>query len=98
DVYLLLDRIAEDPADNDTADGRPATKDCAHARLARMLCGDAETVTRTATLALAKRLALVQRQAIDRAARRSTFRCLVLSGAGEFLARDVFADFGGPVA
>jgi probable H4MPT-linked C1 transfer pathway protein len=97
DVYLLLERIAEDAADTDTADGRPATRDGAHSRLARMLCGDAETITRTATLVLAKRLALIQRQAIDRAARTFTFRSLILSGVGEFLARDVFADFAGPV-
>jgi probable H4MPT-linked C1 transfer pathway protein len=96
DVYLLLDRIAEDAGDTDTADGRPATKEWAHARLARMLCGDAETITHNATVALARRLALVQRQAIDRAARRMTFGSLVLSGAGEFLAREVFADFMGP--
>jgi hypothetical protein len=97
DVYLLLDKIAENARDTDTADGRPATRDGAHSRLARMLCGDAETIARNATLALAKRLALIQRQAIDRAARRFTFRALILSGVGEFLARDVFGDFAGPV-
>ena len=37
DVYLLLDWIAEDAADRNTADGRPATKAAAHARLARMM-------------------------------------------------------------
>jgi len=102
DVYLLLERLPEGAGDTDTADGRPATREHAHGRLARMLCGDAETVTRTATHALAKRLALVQRQAIDRAARRVAGRCgapaaLVLAGAGEFVAREVFADFRGPL-
>ena len=75
----------------------PGDRAGAHSRLARMLCGDAETITHNATLALAKRLALVQRQTIDRAARQFTFHSLVLSGVGEFLARDVFADFTGPV-
>src|SRR5439155_25205948 len=70
DVYLLLDAIPEDPADTDTADGRPATIKYAHARLARMLCGDGETVTRTKTLFLAKRLALIQQQMLEHAARR----------------------------
>ncbi len=102
DVYLLLGQVPEDAADTDTADGRPATREHAHARLARMVCGDAETVTHAATLALARRLALVQRQAIDRAARRLAERHgrpagLVLAGSGEFLARDVFAGFGGPM-
>ncbi len=102
DVYLLLQRIADDPDDTDTADGRPATHEYAHARLARMLCGDAETITRNKTLSLAKRLALVQQQMLDRAARRIAVehgppRALVVSGAGEFLARAAFAGFDGPV-
>ena len=43
DVYLLLGQVAEDPSDSDTADGRPATRAHAHARLARMLCADLES-------------------------------------------------------
>jgi probable H4MPT-linked C1 transfer pathway protein len=97
DAYLLLDRIAEDATNTDTADGRPATKGGAHYRLARMLCGDGETITRTATHALAKRLSLIQKHAIDRAARRAQFETLILTGVGEFLAREVFADFAGPM-
>jgi probable H4MPT-linked C1 transfer pathway protein len=97
DVYLLLDKIAEDAADLDTADGRPATREHAHGRLARMLCGDRDTITRNATLALAKRLALFQKQAIDRSARPFAFETLIVSGVGEFLARDVFAEFDGPI-
>ncbi|MFO0807680.1 MAG: hydantoinase/oxoprolinase family protein [Gemmataceae bacterium] len=102
DIYLTLGDIPEDVADRDTADNRPATVECAHRRLAHMLGGDGETVTRTATQALAKRLALVQRQALDAAARRIAAkhgepRTLILSGSGEFLARAAFADFAGPV-
>jgi probable H4MPT-linked C1 transfer pathway protein len=102
DAYLLLDMIPEDPGDADTADGRLATKACAHSRLARMLCGDAETVTHNRTLALARRLRLLQEQALDRAARRLAAahgppRAVVVSGAGEFLARAAVGDFGGPV-
>src|SRR5205085_10035094 len=36
DVYLILGKIPEDSTNLDTADGRPATIDLAHARLARM--------------------------------------------------------------
>jgi probable H4MPT-linked C1 transfer pathway protein len=102
DVYLLLERTPEDAADTDTADGRPATRAHAHARLARMLCGDAETVTRTKTLSLAKRLALMQQHMLDHAARRIAAkhgppRALIVSGSGAFLARDAFARFDGPV-
>jgi probable H4MPT-linked C1 transfer pathway protein len=45
DAYLILGMIREDPADRNTADGRPATRAAAHARMARMLCADQETST-----------------------------------------------------
>lgn len=44
DAYLILGSIPEDPNDRDTADGRPATRKYAHARLARMYCADVEMV------------------------------------------------------
>jgi probable H4MPT-linked C1 transfer pathway protein len=44
DAYLTLGFIPENPNDCDTADGRPATRKHAHARLARMYCADGETV------------------------------------------------------
>ncbi len=44
DVYLTLGDIPEDANDCDTADGRPATRKYAHARLARMYCADAEMI------------------------------------------------------
>ena len=53
DAYLLTGDIAEDAADCDTADGRPATKAFAHARLSRMLCGDPEVTPEADTLSLA---------------------------------------------
>src|SRR5262249_413708 len=49
DVYLLLGQVAEDETDYGTADGRPATRLFAHARLARMLGGDGETCEREET-------------------------------------------------
>jgi probable H4MPT-linked C1 transfer pathway protein len=102
DVYLLLGLIPEDPGDTDTADGRPATRAHAHARLARMVCGDAETVTHNRVVSLARRLSLVQQQALDRAARQLAAKhgpphTLVLSGSGEFLAGLVFPAHTGPV-
>ena len=45
DVYLMLGLIPEEPNDRDTADGRPATRKYARARLSRMLGGDSETVS-----------------------------------------------------
>ncbi len=45
DAYLVLGLVAENAEERDTADGRPATRKCAHARLARMLGGDTDTVS-----------------------------------------------------
>ena len=44
DAYLVLGMIPEDPDDCDTADGRPATRKHARARLGRMYCADADAV------------------------------------------------------
>lgn len=44
DAYLVLGVIPENPNDCDTADGRPATRKHALARLARMYCADMEVV------------------------------------------------------
>lgn len=49
DVYLTLGMIADDESDCDTADGRPATRAHARARLCRMYCGDVETVPEART-------------------------------------------------
>jgi probable H4MPT-linked C1 transfer pathway protein len=74
DVYLTLGMIREDSENRDTADGRPATREFARARLCRMLGGDAETVREEVTTSLAEEM--FQRQAgqvalcVDRVADR----------------------------
>jgi (4-(4-[2-(gamma-L-glutamylamino)ethyl]phenoxymethyl)furan-2-yl)methanamine synthase len=65
DVYLTLGMIPEDPADCDTADGRPATKSWAHARLCRMLGGDTETITQEKTSSLAEDMFQQQTGRVD---------------------------------
>jgi probable H4MPT-linked C1 transfer pathway protein len=102
DVYLLLELLPEDPADVDTADGRPATKAHAHGRLARMLCGDAESIARAKAVGLAKRLSRLQQNLLDAAARRIASErgppeALIIGGSGEFLARLAFAGHEGPL-
>jgi probable H4MPT-linked C1 transfer pathway protein len=94
DVYLMLGDVPEDGG-TDTADGRPATRAGAHGRLARMLCGDAETCTVAQTRRLAERAALAQGRLLRRALRRVTDRfagpprTIILAGSGEFLARQL---------
>lgn len=56
DVYLTLCMIPEDHADCDTADGRPATRTYARARLCRMLGGDTDTIGEEKTTALAEEM------------------------------------------
>jgi probable H4MPT-linked C1 transfer pathway protein len=93
DVFLTLDAMAEDPTDLETADGRPATRAAAHARLARMLCADAETCTSEECRKLAERVALRLAShlttALESVAKRlpGAPRTVVLAGSGEFLAR-----------
>jgi uncharacterized hydantoinase/oxoprolinase family protein len=95
DLYLVLKRIAEDPGDLSPADGRPATRAAAHARLARMLCADTETCTPAETTELANRLherqLILVRQAFDAVASRLPGKpaTVIVSGSGEFLAREV---------
>lgn len=96
DVNLILGRLSEDPADRDTADGRPATRNVAHARLARMLGGDAETTDRSETKALAELVASVQIDCLRSAFSKVSARLpqtprVVTAGSGEFLARSVIA-------
>lgn len=92
DVYLILEQVAEDPTDTDTADGRPATIPFAHARLARMFCADLETSTESERLALAHALRCRQIAMLTQAIAEVVDRLptppttVVLAGSGEFLA------------
>jgi probable H4MPT-linked C1 transfer pathway protein len=100
DVYLVLGAVAEDPADSDTADGRPATVAAAHARLARMLGADAETCRTEITMDLARQAHARQlawlRHAVDCVAARlpTPPATIILAGSGEFLARKLCTTLG----
>jgi probable H4MPT-linked C1 transfer pathway protein len=95
DAYLVLGAISEDANDCSTADGRPATRAAAHARLARMLCADLETSTEKERRELAIRA--MQRQVSQIATSLelvvqtmpSTPRSLIIAGSGEFLVQQI---------
>ncbi len=97
DVFLVADMISESPADCATADGRPATRAAARARLARMLCADAESLDAEEIHKLAERALLRQvyqlAMAFDHVARSLPRppEVVVLAGEGEFLARLVLS-------
>jgi probable H4MPT-linked C1 transfer pathway protein len=104
DVYLILGLIPEDSANCDTADGRPATRQAAHARLARMLCSDIENfpISETTRLAreLANRQSLVLKKALDQVSSRLSGdpTAVILSGSAEFLARAALEQSSLPVS
>lgn len=95
DVYLILGELAEDPAHVRTADGRPATKQAARTRMARMFGADAEEFHHRDAVTLAQAAAEAQVQLIAEAARQVLGRLpgpptmVVISGQGEFVARAV---------
>jgi probable H4MPT-linked C1 transfer pathway protein len=98
DAYLILGMIAEDPADRQTADGRPATKAAAQGRLARMLCADLETSTADERRRMVERVLLVQVLAIAFALKTVAGRLssppqtVLLAGEGEFLAQSALRE------
>jgi (4-(4-[2-(gamma-L-glutamylamino)ethyl]phenoxymethyl)furan-2-yl)methanamine synthase len=102
DAYLMLGYTPEDPDDCNTADGRPATRIFAHARLARMLGGDAELITTRETLGLAMRASIAQFELIIQGMNKVAARLpappdpIVLCGSGELYSRvmckDVFSN------
>jgi probable H4MPT-linked C1 transfer pathway protein len=93
DINLLLNTLPEDPQDRDTADGRPATRAAAHARVARMICADAEMCSLEQAREIAERALLRQIFVLDSAlggvVKRlpSPPQTVILAGSGEFLGR-----------
>ena len=98
DVHLWQGAIPEAPGDCDTANGRPATRECARDRLVRMLCADTDEIDEAETDALAEQWAAIQRaqirEAIEQVIARqgNSPRMVMLSGEGEFITRRVIAD------
>jgi (4-(4-[2-(gamma-L-glutamylamino)ethyl]phenoxymethyl)furan-2-yl)methanamine synthase len=97
DVYLMLGDLPENSADCDTADGRPATRTAAHARLARMVCADREISSEAEIRKLALRICNRQLRLLRRAVHSVAASLsgppamVVTAGSGEFLAEKVFA-------
>ncbi|MGL6073574.1 MAG: hydantoinase/oxoprolinase family protein [Fimbriiglobus sp.] len=100
DAFLVLGQIADNPADTDTADGRPATAEFAHARIARMLCGDGECIPRWQTEQLAKLSVDAMKECLESAIRwkvnetevnrqQRDKRMIITSGSGEFALKGV---------
>jgi probable H4MPT-linked C1 transfer pathway protein len=95
DAYLVRGDLREERDSCHTADGRPATRACAEDRLARSICADRSMVSTADLRGMAEVIARAQLQMLQRAAQRVVARCvekpaaIVISGQGEFLARQV---------
>lgn len=93
DVYLVFDVLPEDAADCRTADGRPATRAAAHARLARMLCADLETCSEEERKDLCLKVLNKQKHTIGTAVARvanhlaALPQAVIVAGSGEWLGR-----------
>jgi (4-(4-[2-(gamma-L-glutamylamino)ethyl]phenoxymethyl)furan-2-yl)methanamine synthase len=93
DAYLVLGQLGEEPGDTHTADGKPATREFARGRLARMIAADLADFSDDDALALAQAAAHSQTTLLAAAiqcicgALPAPPQKIVLSGHGEFLAR-----------
>jgi hypothetical protein len=93
DVYLTLGELPEQPERCDTADGRPATREYARSRLARVVCADSTMLADSATESIARQVSESQMSDLLDALRQVSGRLhgsprrIVLAGTGEFLAR-----------
>ena len=93
----MLGELPEEPENYDTADGRPRTWPHGLARLARMVCADADSFTvedaRQAAAAVREaQLALLQ-SAVEKVVTRlgAAPNTVITSGHGEFLLRHLLA-------
>jgi probable H4MPT-linked C1 transfer pathway protein len=95
DVYLTTGDLPDEPTNNVTANGRPATREYARHRLARTICADGADFPEVDAITAAQSLAKAQRELVTRglsqvlANQSRSPVAVVVSGQGEFLARGV---------
>ena len=95
DVALIVGNVGESPDSLDTADGRPADREHAFVRLARMLCTDVEAFDRTEWIRVAEQFQRVQEERIGTAIETVLNRwgsdpaVWVVAGEGEAILRKV---------
>lgn len=86
DLCLALGLVPENASDADTADGKPATRPFALARIARMACADTDLMGEQECLNLAR--LLYDRLLADIRRPIRAAEAVVLSGSGAFLLRE----------
>lgn len=102
DVWMLKGDLPERPNSKDTADGRPATKGAARARIGRMICADSDQFNHRDAVVMAEAAAGAQIDLVARSMRKviaqmpSPPELYLISGHGEFLARRAIQKLGRP--
>lgn len=97
DAYLLLGDVAENAKFKFTSDNRPATREFAQDRMARMLCADHTSFSSEDATEAAKAVRDAQLELMGAALTKVIARqaspptTIVISGRGEFLARRLIA-------
>lgn len=97
DVWIVLGDLEPDAACSDTADGRPATREAALSRIARMVCCDRSELSDTQLVEIAQHLGRRQVETLATAVETVAAtlpappRSVLLSGDGEFLAARAIA-------
>jgi probable H4MPT-linked C1 transfer pathway protein len=92
DVYLILKLLPEEPTSVATADGRPATKSAARARLGRSICASDDEFNHRDAVTMAHAVADAQRDLLSASIEQVAGdlggppRTIILAGQGEFLA------------
>jgi probable H4MPT-linked C1 transfer pathway protein len=99
DVYLWLGRLAAADYTVPSPDGRPATREFAGERLARVVCGDREMLDEAAIDEIARTLAEAQVElvasALERVRRRwPQVTTAVVTGLGDFIAAEAASRAG----
>lgn len=95
DLFLLTGDFPEQPENNSTADNRPATREYAARRIARMLCSDESEISlQDVELITCQYVARIEQQlshAMERVASRlpEPASTILISGEGHFLARKI---------
>jgi probable H4MPT-linked C1 transfer pathway protein len=95
DVYLMMEILCETDDHEITADGRAATREAAHDRLARMICADRNSFSVEDAISLSSQVYQKQLGILEKSARqvaasmRGQPAIVVVSGQGEFLAREI---------
>ena len=99
DVHVWRGQLASSDYSVPAPDGRPASRDCAGERIARVICADREMIDEAEISQIADFIAVEQRDAVARAivsvyARHPEIRTVVVAGLGEFIGRDAARRLG----